>query len=115
MNSHRGIEARMVRSRGWIILALASSIAFTSAVPCLAQESPPDIDMLLNLDLFKQRTAMKNEGQNQGQNQGKVQDASMIEQLQTLEKMGLIDSESDTDTAPIRARRSRDEEDDESR
>jgi hypothetical protein len=111
MNSHRGIEARTVRSRGWIILALASSIAFTSAVPCLAQESPPDIDMLLNLDLFKQRTAMKN----QDQNQGKVQDASMIEQLQTLEKMGLIDSESDTDTAPIRARRSRDEEDDESR
>ena len=100
-----------MRSRGWIILALASSIAITVAVPSFVQERPPDIDMLLNLDLFKQKAALKN----QGQNQGKVQDASMIEQLQTLEKMGLIDSESDTDTAAIRTRRSRDEEDDESR
>jgi hypothetical protein len=106
----------MVRNRSWIIFALASSFAFVKAAPSLAQERPPDIDMLLNLDLFEQRAAPKNQGQNHGKVQdASMQDASMIEQLQTLEKMGLIDSESDTDTAQVRARRSRDEEDDETR
>ncbi len=74
----------MVRKGAWTVIAVAAAIALSWPRRLRAEELPPDLYLLLNLDLFKRPPA-----QQQAQSMG---NGSMADQLQVMEKLGLFDS-----------------------
>lgn len=59
-----------------------------------AQEQPPDLRMLMNLDLFEPR---HNDPQGAAAQGASPTDDSMLDQIRTLDKMGYLGNPADTD------------------
>lgn len=61
---------------------LLAALTFTGIRPAGAQEQPPDLQMLLNLDLFSSQGAADSEAPAPG--------GSMLDQIQALRQMGYL-------------------------
>jgi hypothetical protein len=78
---------RTGRSRA--LIALAAAALVTGSAKAGAQErpapAPPDLRMLLNLDLFRQHA-----GDADGGGSGEPSDGSMVDQIRALKAMGYL-------------------------
>ncbi len=80
----------MAPRRVWAAIVLAAMIG--SVRPVRAQGPSPDVDMLLNLDLFTQKTG--------AQGTGSLRRASLVQQIKTLQEMGAFDQEAPPTPSP---------------
>lgn len=67
-----------------------------------AQEPPPDLRMLMNLDLFEPR---HNDPQGAPASAASPSDDSMLDQIRTLDKMGYLGNPADADAGDLPAPR----------
>lgn len=74
----------MVRKGAWTVIAIAGAIALPWPMRLPAEEPPPALDMLLNLDLFK--------GPPPQLQQRSMRKTSIVDQLQVMDQLGLFDS-----------------------
>ena len=81
MKRHRKVAAIMI---------LAAMLVGTERVKASAQEPPPDLRMLMNLDLFEPRP-------NNAQGAPASTDDSMLDQIRTLDAMGYLGNHDDGD------------------
>jgi hypothetical protein len=63
-------------------MLIAVAISSGSSLVCAQSDQPPDLRMLLNLDLFKANAT--------AQNSASGGDGSMLEQIQTLNALGYL-------------------------
>lgn len=90
-NRHRPSRTGSASSRVILTMALAMTISLLGSVSAAeAQQPPPDLNMLLNLDLFGAPASEPNPD-------AASPDASMLDQIRTLDAMGYL---SDGGTVP---------------
>ena len=80
-----------------IVLAgaiLLAALTFTATGQVRAQEQPPDLQMLLNLDLFSSPTGASD-------SQAPGASGSMLDQIRALRQMGLLNSHQDAGPQPL--------------
>jgi hypothetical protein len=83
------------------ITILAAMLVGTEKVRASAQEAPPDLRMLMNLDLFEPRHNGAQDAPAPGPSPA---DDSMLDQIRTLDAMGYLGNHADADAvAPAKA------------
>ena len=90
-----GILRTMKRRRKMAaIVILAAMLVGTEKGRASAQDAPPDLRMLMNLDLFEPR---HNGAQDAPAPAGSPTDDSMLDQIRTLDAMGYLGNHDDAD------------------
>jgi hypothetical protein len=100
MNWGPGAARTMKRLRKVAAIVLIGTMIVCSETRRVsAQEAPPDLRMLMNLDLFEPRR-----GDMQGTPAAAASgDGSMLDQIRTLDSMGYLGNHDDTDAADLPA------------
>jgi hypothetical protein len=82
-----------LRHRVAAIVLSASMFVGLETRPASAQDTPPDLRMLMNLDLFESRPGNPQGAPAPG---GTESDGSMLDQIRTLNAMGYLGNHRDT-------------------
>jgi hypothetical protein len=82
------------------ITILAAMLVGTEKVRASAQEAPPDLRMLMNLDLFEPRHNGAQDAPAPGPSPA---DDSMLDQIRTLDAMGYLGNHADADAGDLPA------------
>lgn len=80
-----------------LVISTSMALLLTGTKSSYAQEQPPDLQMLLNLDLFDSRSSQNDPGQPES-----GQPASMLDQIRTLDAMGYLGSANQNSLPPSR-------------
>lgn len=84
------------------IVLIGTTIVCGETQRTWAQEQPPDLRMLMNLDLFEPR---HNQPQGAAAPGTSTTDDSMLDQIRTLDKMGALGNPTDPDAGDLPAPR----------
>ena len=84
------------------IMIVAAMLVGTEKGRASAQDAPPDLRMLMNLDLFEPR---HNGAQGAPAPAGSPTDDSMLDQIRTLDAMGYLGNPADADASDLPAPR----------
>jgi hypothetical protein len=82
------------------IMILAATLVGTEKGRASAQDAPPDLRMLMNLDLFEPR---HNAAQGAPAPAGSPTDDSMLDQIRTLDAMGYLGNHADANAGDLLA------------
>ena len=93
---------KRLRKVAAIVLLIGTTVVCGETRRTWAQDPPPDLHMLMNLDLFEPR---HNSPQGAAPPATSPADDSMLDQIRTLDKMGYLgnpaDADADADDLPV--------------